>query len=88
MFADNDILYTFSLAFVIFLVILLIIYFHIDEYIIMVVWPEHFTSEREKATAIRDWFARNPNAKYVDYSRDLPNSDIVEYTAAKNKYLI
>ena len=47
---------------------------------------EHFTSKREKAEAIHDWFsskgANNP-PKYVDYKSNIQFSDVLEYSAVK-----
>ncbi len=41
---------------------------------------EGFTSKRAKAQAIHDWFANEPDPKYIKYKNDLAkSSNIVEY---------
>jgi hypothetical protein len=41
---------------------------------------ENFTSRREKAVSIFDWFNKNPTPLFVNYKRDLNrSSNIVEY---------
>jgi hypothetical protein len=41
---------------------------------------EPFTTEKEKARAIYDWFISNPSPQYVTYKSDLSRkSNIVEY---------
>ena len=41
---------------------------------------EGFTSDREKAETIHDWFAQNPSPTYAKYREDIKRkSNIVEY---------
>lgn len=44
---------------------------------------EDFSTRRDKAVAITDWFKLNPNPSYVKYRDDLKSaSNIVEYKDA------
>ena len=40
---------------------------------------EDFATKREKASTIFDWFQSHLNPAYVDYKRDIPDSNVVEY---------
>jgi hypothetical protein len=45
---------------------------------------EGYTSKREKAQTIVDWFTRaGSGAKYSDYKAQVPDSDILDYLDAK-----
>ncbi len=47
---------------------------------------EGFSSKREKADKIVDWFQENDKPKYADFRDSLQKTDIVEYTEAKKLY--
>jgi len=47
---------------------------------------ERFSSKREKADKIVDWFQNNDNPKYSNYRDSVGKTDIVEYTAAKKLF--
>jgi hypothetical protein len=44
---------------------------------------EYFTDKSERANDIYDWFKSNPKHMYSDYKKEVNDSDIVEYSAAK-----
>lgn len=46
---------------------------------------EGYSSKREKAEEIADWWASNRTSpSYTRYKKDIEQSDIVEYSKAKN----
>ena len=47
---------------------------------------EGYASKREKVEKIHSWFKSAKNPTYKDYQREVPDSDIVDYTAAKKLY--
>ena len=48
-------------------------------------FKEKYTSKKEKANVIYEWFTRNPDPRYTRYQRDVSDSDIVEYLDVKQK---
>jgi hypothetical protein len=44
---------------------------------------ESFTSKNEKAQAIVRWFDNSYYTNYINYRKNIPKSDIVEYTDVK-----
>lgn len=48
-----------------------------------VVTGEGFSSKREKAIAIHNWWNKNPNSDYNRYKKQVKFSDIVEYNKVK-----
>jgi hypothetical protein len=48
--------------------------------IFIMLWPqEDFSTRREKASAIQEWFNQRSDHRYNDYKKAVPDSDIVEY---------
>ena len=45
---------------------------------------EGFSSKREKAEAINNWWSRESSPTYKEYKNEIPHSDIVEYGKVKN----
>lgn len=43
---------------------------------------EGFATKQDKAAAISQWFASNPEPTYTAYKQDVPNPSIVEYEDA------
>ena len=46
---------------------------------------ENYVSKDEKADTIYEWFRKNPDPRYVSYKKEVPESDIVEYSDIKKK---
>ena len=47
---------------------------------------ENFSTRREKANSIFEWFNTTQAPTYNDYKRAISNSDIVEYEKVRGKY--
>jgi len=65
-----------ELVIIIILVILLIY--------ILCIRKECYTSKKEKAENITNWFNNNSNPSYEKYSKSVEGSDVLEYTDIKN----
>ena len=59
-------------------------------FIIILIWTfirrprEDFATVEEKANQLSKWFVTHPNGKYVEFVRDNPESNIVEFTKLRN----
>ena len=57
-------------------IIIIFVYFYLNR--------ESYTSKREKATTINEWFSGTGDKSYTNYREQVPESDIIDYTSVKN----